>query len=65
MRRLSCSTPRRYDAVSALYVRQDVIVTGFPTGALGVWLVSHVNDKGVPAVGLCGLCILLTRLLLV
>ena len=28
---------------------QDVIVTGFPTGALGVWLVSHVNDKGVPA----------------
>lgn len=37
------------NVVSALYVRQDVIVTGFPNGALGVWLVSHVNDKGVPA----------------
>ena len=37
------------NVVSAVYVRQDVIVTGFPSGALGVWLVSHVNDKGVPA----------------
>ena len=37
------------NVVSAVYVRQDVIITGFPSGALGVWFVSHINDMGVPA----------------
>ena len=32
--------------VSAVYVRRDVIVTGFPSGALGVWTVSHHGADG-------------------
>jgi len=34
--------------VSAVYARQDVIITGFPSGALGVWLVTHENNKVGP-----------------
>ena len=32
--------------VSAVYVRRDVIVTGFPSGALGVWTVQHFGVDG-------------------
>ena len=43
---LSSTSAGGENVVSATYVRRDVVVTGFPDGALGVWVITRLDANG-------------------